>query len=199
MRKKFEETSIPELYATILNKKAYSYTPNHTDKMANILFSGSALLLKEIKVVDTPVAVLFENVKGETLFAIVCKYLKGTEGSVAGSWSLTVSFDDNDWADGKVTRAVDKLASTFFTDFAHAKYGMSFYSVEVALTMITDLAAVLTSFLDDNANMAKAGEPYEVIIQDIAELKIEFDGKDYFKSIEIMPEVKQLIKDDERQ
>lgn len=193
---KFNETGIGEMYAKLLNDKNYTFSANFTEKIADILFSGSALLLKDVKSTSQPAAVVIQDLKGEDIFAVVCKYIPGDEDSVAGSWSLTVSFDKNDYKEDetKIVKLTDSMATVYYFNFALRKYGMQFHATEYITVMLVDLAAIITQFLADNASKATDAEEYVVSIDKIADIMVNSNGE---KAIEISAEIKELIKDDD--
>lgn len=194
---KFNETGIGETYAKLLNDKNYNFSANFTERIADILFSGSAKLLKDIKSTEQPAAVLIQDLKGEDVFAIVCKYIPGDEDAVAGSWSLTVSFDKNDYKepDTKVVKITDSIATTYYFNYALQKYGMRFHATEYLTVMLVDLSIVLNNFMNDNASKGTDADPYVVGLEKIADMVITPNAK----AVEISEEIKEIIKNDDEQ
>ena len=193
---KFNETGIGETYAKILNEKQYTFSANYTDKVVDILFSGSALLLKDIATTSQPAAVVIQDLKGEDVFAIIRKYIPGEEDSVAGSWRFIVSFDKNDYKEPetKVVKITDSMATVYYFNYALQKYGMRYHATEYLCVMLVDLSIVLSDFLSDNAGKATDNDPFIIKLDKVADLIVDSKGK---KAIEISAEVKENIKDDD--
>lgn len=196
---KLNETGLGETYAKLLNDKGYSFSANFTDKIVDILFSGSVQLLKDMKSTDKPAAVVIEDLKGEPVFAIVCKYnSKEDDQTVAGNWEVFVSFDKNDFKEEetKVIKIVDNMATVYYFNYAMQKYGMKFNATEYLTVMLVDLAVLISQFLNDNTSKATDDEPFIVSLDKVVELIVDNKGN---KAIEIMPEIKKLVKDDDVQ
>ena len=194
---KFNETGIGETFAKVLNEQNYNYSANFTDKIAEILFSGSAKLLADIKSVEQPTAVLIQDLKGEDVFAIICKYIPGEEDSVAGSWSLTVSFDKNDYkeTETKIVKITDSMATVYYYNYALQKYGMRFKQSEYMTVMLVNLAIVLKNFMNDNKSKGNENDPFVVAIENVADIVLTTSDM----AIEINEGIKELIKNDDVQ
>lgn len=194
---KFNETGIGETFAKVLNEKNYNYSANFTDRIADILFSGSAKLLADIKSPEQPTAVLIQDLKGEDVFAIICKYIPGEEDSVAGSWSLTVSFDKNDYKEPetKVIKITDSMATVYYYNYALQKFGMKFNQSEYMTVMLVNLGIVLKNFMDDNKSKGNDNDPFVVNIDNVADIVLTSSDK----AIEINEAIKELIKNDDIQ
>lgn len=188
------ETQLPSMYSQHLHDNMYNMAPQYIDKVADILFSGSASLLSDIKSPERPAALVFYNINKTFVAAGIVEYFENTDESNPGNWSLSWTFNESDLPENVFTvQLSDSKVQPHFTSLAMSKFGMQFINTAAMENLLTDFLIYLKKWLDENA---KEGE--EVTIEQdgvfVATVAVENGEKVFALSVE--GEIKQYIKND---
>lgn len=192
---KLLETQLPALFSQHLyDKIQWDFGPSHMGKVFDVMFTGTANMLSEVKTKEKPVAFILKGINGVMVAAGIVQYFENEDESNPGNWSLRWTFDEADVpADALKIYASDSQIQSYYVGYALNKYGMEFASPSALETLFTEAIAYLKKWLDENAS-----ETEELTIEEdgifVARVGVE-DGEKVF-SIEMDGLIKQLIKDD---
>ena len=191
----FKESRLPQMYSKCLyDDKCYTISAGHTDKMFDVLFTGTANLLNDVKTKDHPVAYVFNNVNGNFLAAAIVQYHPNEDTDNPGNWSLVWTFYEKDIPDDamKMSLAVVQTHS-YFRQVAGEKHNFQFKTTATCVDLMSCTLIQLRKWLDENAK-EDAVESIELDGVFVARVGVE-DGAKVF-TIEPEGEIKNLIKDD---
>jgi len=192
---KLFETTLPQMYSKALfEEKCFDLAPEHTDKIFDTLFTGTANLLKSIKSLEKPVAFVIKELNGNLVAAAICQYFKNDDDSKPGNFSLVWTFDEADIpADALVTSLDDTKTHSFFIAAAGSKYGIKFKDASCVVNTLSYTVSQLKKWLDENA---KEGSIVSVEQEGIFQGRVEVQNGVKVFAIEPHGEIKNLIKDD---
>lgn len=193
---KLMESQIPQNYATgIYNEKAYELGAEHTDKVADILFTGVTNCLAEVKKQDTPVAFVFEENNGDFIAAAVVQFLANEDDPTKpGSWSyIWTWYKDDVPSNAHLYRCSDISMSIYFRGAGLSKYGIQWEDVSAINECTRYLLAQIKSWLDNNA---VEGEEVGVVQDGVFQATVAIEDGEKVFSIVPDGEIKKLIKDD---
>ena len=193
---KLYETNLPNNYCTgLLNEKDMILGTEHTDKIADILFTSAALSLNGNKDKNQPVALRFDRNDGSMVAAAVVQFFENTDDKdQPGNWNLVFTFDESDIPDNtKVFNISNPMIQVFFRATAGDKYRIVYKTPQDIIELNTYFFEMLHKWLDENA---KEGEVVSVEAEGIFEARVAIEGGEKVFSIEPAGEIKMLIKDD---
>jgi len=193
---KLMESQIPQNYATgIYNEKGYELGAEHTEKVADILFTGVTNCLAETKKQDTPVAFVFEENNGDFIAAAVAQFIPNEDDATkAGSWSYTWTwYKDDVPTNAHLYRCSDISMSIYFRGTGMSKYGMMWKDVASINECTRYLLVQIKNWLDNNA---VEGEEVGVYADGIFQASVVVENGEKIFSIVPDGEIKKLIKDD---
>lgn len=192
---KINETTLPQNYSKALyEERGFDLAKEHTDKITDILFTGVADTLNELKSKEHPTAFVFQNVSGDFVAGAICQYFENEDPEKPGNWSLVWTFDESDIPANAVVYSLNnEQTHSHFRGVAGDKHGIRFKYPEAIVTMLTYLLQQIYKWLDENA---KEGE--EVIVEQdgIFQARVAVENGEKVFAIEPAGEVKMLIKDD---
>ena len=193
---KLMESQIPQNFATgLYNDKSYDLSGQHTEMMADIIFTGVSNALGAIKTKEQPVAFIFKKNNDEFICGAVIKFIPNDDDPTkAGSWSYVWTFDKEDIpANAKLIGCEDANIIAYFRGVARNKYGAAFRD-QAAITECTRyLMQTISKWLDENASdQEEVGVELEGVFQ--ATVAVENGIK--YKALVPEGEIKKLIKDD---
>ena len=190
----FKESRLPQMYSKALYEKCYTLSTGHAHKLYDVLFTGTANLLNEVKTKDHPVAYLFHSVNGNFLAGAVVQYFENTDTNNPGNWSLIWTFDEKDIPENAFKMSLaDVQTHLNFRLVAGDKHRFQFINTASCVDLLTEALIQLKKWLDENAK-EDVTESIELDGIFTARVAVE-DGKKVF-SIEPHGEIKNLIKDD---
>ena len=77
---KINETTLPQNYSKALyEEREFDLAKEHTDKITDILFTGVADALNELKSKEHPTAFIFQNVSGDFVAGAICQYFENED------------------------------------------------------------------------------------------------------------------------
>lgn len=192
------ETTLPHNFSKgLYEEKLYDLADSHTDKIFDVLFTGTSELLNANRSIcieqDRPVAVTFEKLDGSIIAAAILRFMKNEDESKPGNWNLVWTFNESDIPENTLRISIkDEQAHTFYKAIGGERYGIAFRSGSV-VTLMTYPLEQLHKWLDENAS-----ETEEVGIEQPAvfQARVAVENGEKVFAIEPMGEIKQLIKDD---
>lgn len=192
---KLLESTLPSMYSQHLHEKYHwDLGLGHLEKIYDILFSGAAEVLSDIKSTDRPAALIVKNIKGIAIAAGIIQYIPNEDESKPGNWSLTWTFDEENIPEGtfKVYLS-DGQVQPYFTGVASNKYGIQFFDSASLENLFTDSIYFLRKWLDENVT-----ETEEAVIEadGIFNARATVENGEKVFSIEVDGLIKRLIKDD---
>lgn len=192
---KLFDTVLPSMYSKYLfEEKNTDLAPEHTDKMADVLFTGVANILASCKSMDHPVAFTFKKMDGTIIAASVVQYFKNEDKNNPGNWSLIWTFDEKDIPENALKIDFsDPQAGSYFVGAAGSKYGMRFESNSAMTDCLFGFIVQLKKYLDENV---KEGVDVSVELEGIFQARAAVENKEKVFAIEVDGEIKNLIKDD---
>lgn len=165
---------------------------NVTDIM-QVLFSGSADFLREVKTKDHQTALCVIDLKGNLLNAFVTEYTEGEDGN-PGNWDLYCTSNEDDIKDAIKYTFNDSNIKPIFNKRAFDDYRMKFQSEEFLPQLAIKFTSMLLDFLDQNAT---EGETFTVEEEGYFLATVDIVNGEKVKSIQPAGAIKRLIKDDE--
>ena len=188
------ETTLPQNFSKgLYEEKMYDLADSHTDKIFDVLFTGTSELLSQNKSKDRPTAVTFEKVDGSIIAAAIVRYIPNEDANIPGSWNLVWTFEESDIPDNALRISIkDPQAHSYYKAIAGERYGIGFHNGSL-ITMMTYPLEQLRKWLDENAS-----ETEEICIEQPAvfQARVAVENGEKVFAIEPMGEIKQLIKDD---
>ena len=192
---KLLDSQLPALYSqTLHDKYRWDFGPAHLDKIYDVLFTGSAELLTNIKSTDRPAALVITGLNGVVVAAGIVQYFENEDESNPGNWSLVWTFDEADIPENAFKVSIsDSQVQPYFIGTAASKYGIQFKSSSALENLLTEAVVYLKKWLDDNAS-----ESEEVSIEQegVFTARVAVENGEKVFAIEMDGLIKQLIKDD---
>ena len=194
MMKKLMESTIPENYSASLDKQQLEVSPNHTDKIAVILFTAVSNCLKVVKDKDKQVAFKFSDLKGDLIAAALVEFHKSDDKDNPGNWSYVWTFDEKDIKpDAYVLSMNSTEVHQYFVAVASSKYNMAFEGANYIVQVTNEFLETLKRWLTDNASDK---QEEGVILDGVFQARVAIEDGEVVKSIEVIGETKALIKGD---
>lgn len=192
---KLYDTSLPENYSRgLYDEHNFNLAANHTDKLADVVFSATATILNGVKSKDHPVAFRFEKSQNQFIAAAVAQYFPNEDSKKPGNWSLVFTFDEKDIPDGTVSYSItDPQIHSYFRAIAGDHWKFQFNSPEAIIVLPTYFMSQLYKWLDENA---KSGEEVSIECEGIFQARVAIEGGEKVFALEPDGEIKMLIKDD---
>lgn len=192
---KLFDTNLPQMYSKALfEEKCFDLAPEHTDKMFDTLFTGSANLLKACESTERPTAFIMKDLKGNLIAAAVVRYFKSEEANTPGNFSLIWTFDETDIPEDAVPVSIDSAgAHSYFIAVAGSKYGIKFKDTSCLINCLSYSMVQLKKWLDENA---KEGSIVEISLDGVFQARVEVSNGEKYFAIEPEGEIKNIIKDD---
>lgn len=193
---KLFDTNLPELYSKYLfDEKKDDLSPDHTDKMADVLFTGVANILSEAKkTADKPVVFTITKIDNSVIIACIVQYFENEDKDNPGNWNMTWTFNESDIpADAIKIDLADVKSHSYFRGVAAEKYGMRFEDPDSIVDCMEVFAIALKQWLDINA---KEGIETSVELEGIFQARSAVEGGEKVFAVTADPEIKLLIKDD---
>lgn len=192
---KLFDSTLPQNYSKALfEEKCFDLAPEHTDKMFDVLFTGTANLLKSIKSLEKPIVFIINDLKGNMVAASICQYFKNDDASKPGNFSLVWTFDPADIPEGALITSMDDTKThSFFIAVAGSKYGIKFKDASCIVNTLGYTMVQLKKWLDENA---KEGQIISVELDGVFQGRVEVQNGVKVFAVEPDGEIKNLIKDD---
>lgn len=192
---KLNDSALPANYIKgLYEEKCYDLAPEHTDKILDVLFTGTSNLLGQIKSKEQPTALVFETVDGKFIAAAIVRCIENEDSSNPDAWNLVWTFYESDLPENtKIISLKDQMAHPYFRSIAGEKYGFRFKDTGSLLTLLTYALEHIRKWLDENASETET----VVIEQDaVFQARVAVENGEKVFAIEPMGEIKKLIKDD---
>lgn len=192
---KLFETNLPANYSRMLfEEKCLDLSPNHMDKMFDVIFTGVANLLNQSKSKEKATAFTFKKIDGSLVAAAIVQYFPNSDTSNPGNWSLVWTFDQNDIpTDALVIDFSDTQTHSYFRAVAGEKYGMRFEDQAALTDCLTSALIQLKKWLDENA---KDGAETMIELDGFFQARVTVENGEKVFALEPNGEIKNLIKDD---
>lgn len=193
---KLMESQIPQNYSTgLYSEKDYDLSADHTNIVADILFTGVAQCLGDVKDRKFPSAFVFEANNKDFIAAAIVQYFENKDDpSKPGNWSYTWTwYKDDVPANSKIYRTTQQELSSYFRGVSQGKYGMAFKDVAGITEVNRYLLVQIKKWLDENA---KEGEEVGVEEPGIFQASVVIEDGEKVFSLVPEGEIKKLIKDD---
>lgn len=193
---KLFDTQLPAAFSkTLYEEKCADLAAEHTDKIFDVAFTGTANLLNNAKSMDKPCAFKFVNVTDGFIVGCIVQYFANSDDSNPGNWNMVWTFDEKDIDEDKmlVLDINQPQTHSYFRAYSGNKYGMVF-QYEGSLEITTGCAfEQLKKWLDENA---KEGEEVTIECDGIFQARVAVENGEKVFALEADGEIKNLIKDD---
>lgn len=193
---KLMESQIPQNYSMgMYNEKDYDTSPDFTNSIADILFTGVAMCLGAVKDTKFPSAFVFEENNKDFIAAAVVEYYENKDDpSLPGNWNYTWTwYKDDVPANSKIYRTTQPELSSYFRGVSQGKYGMAFKDTAAVTEVTRYLLVQIKKWLDENA---KEGEEVGVEEEGVFQASVVIENGEKVFSLVPEGEIKKLIKDD---
>lgn len=193
---KLYDSSLPNNYARgLFDEYNANLAPEHTDKIANITFTATALVLNGYKNKTNPVALRFERADGSMVIAAIVQFFENTDDpDQPGNWNLVFTFDENDIAENtNAISMLNPLVHPYFRSVAGDKYAITFKTTQDIIDLPTYFFEQLHKWLDENT---KEGKETSIECEGVFQARGAVEGGEKVFSVEPDGEIKVLIKDD---
>ena len=178
----------------LFEEKCSDLAPEHTDKMFDVIFTGTANLLNQAKSQDKPTAFTFRKIDGSLIAAALVQFFPNEDKSNPGNWSLVWTFDEADIPENSLKIDFsDTQTHSYFRQVAGEKYGMRFEGVTELVDCLTYALTSLKKWLDENA---KEGSETSVELDGFFQARVAVENGEKVFALEADGEIKNLIKDD---
>lgn len=191
---KFAESTLINNFIVEAKNIGTLLEPTDVIRITETIIAGTSDFLKQVKAKDAPVALTFDNVKGEMVMAAIVEYNDNKDGDNQGNWNYYFTFDTKDIEGARCySISLQQVHSVI------ARRGYELCRIRFATpNLITDysviFATLLRELLETNAT---EGEKFSIVHEGyfLASSRVE-DG---IVEKELLPEgaMKGLIKDDE--
>ena len=196
MKKRIYDTSLPANWSKRLFEEfMFTVAEAHFDKLANVLFCGTAGVLNSVKAGSkNPAAMVFRKSNKDFIAAAIVEYFENEDPNLPGNYSMTWTFYEDDIpADATIVDFDNKVVFQFYIGVAGSKYGMSFDRESAIIILTTLVLEEAKKWLDENA---KESDIVEVEIPSVCLFRAAVENGEKVFAIEPMGEVKALIKND---
>lgn len=192
---KLFDTTLPQNYSRgLFDEKNYDLAPEHTDKIAYVVFTGTADLLNSAKSKDRATAFVFQRMDNSVIAAAIVQYFPNEDPSKPGNWSLVWTFDEADIPENAlVISPKDAQTHSYFRAIAGDKWGMKFKDPTCLITLITYILEQIYKWLDENA---VEGKEVSVEQDAVFQARVAIEAGEKIFALEPAGEIKMLIKDD---
>lgn len=192
---KLFETTLPMNYSKgLYEEKNYDLAAEHTDKIIDVLFTGTAEALNNNKSKDKPTAFVFDRVDGTIIAAAIVQYFPNEDESKPGNWNMVWTFDPSDIPDNSLKLSLENsLTHSYFRSIAGDKYSMNFKNPSCLVDLMVYALEQIRKWLDENA-----AEDKEVSVEQDAvfQARVAVENGEKVFALEPAGEIKMLIKDD---
>lgn len=193
---KLMESQVPQNFSSgLYNEKGYDVGGDFTNIVADILFTGVAECLGDIKTKDFPVAFVFEENNKDFIAAAVVQYFENKDDkNKPGNWNYCWTWYKEDVPDtARLVRTTDIQLASYFRSVSQSKYGIAFENSAGITEVLRYLLVQIKKWLDENAS-----ETEEVSIgeEGIFQASVVVENGEKVYSLVPEGEIKKLIKDD---
>ena len=192
---KLFDTQMPQMYSKALfEEKCTDLAPEHTGKMLDVVFTGTANLLNQAKSKEKATVFTFRKINGDLIAAAMVRFFENEDTNNPGNWSLVWTFDDADILEGAlVIDLSDSQTHSYFRAVAGEKYGMRFEDTAAMTDCLTYALIHVKKWLDENA---KEGAEVSLEFDGFFQARVAIENGEKVFAIEPDGEIKNLIKDD---
>lgn len=192
---KLFDTQLPQMYSKgLFEEKCLDLAPEHTDKMLDIVLTGTANILNHNKSKDKATAFTFKLPTGVLVAAAIVRFFENEDKSNPGNWSLVWTFDEADIPEGSITIDIaDVQTHSYFIAAAGEKYGIQFEDTGSLVNCLVYVLMQLKKWLDENV---KEGTDVSVEMDGFFQARATVENGVKIFALEPAGEIKMLIKDD---
>lgn len=190
----FEDSSIVSNYILEARSKGLILNPENVLHLVEITVAATSDFLQLVKTKEKPVALIFEDLKGNLLLAAIVSYEKNEDESMPGNWVYFWTFDKDDLKDVTKYSINSTPVHEVFRRRAFDLRRLSYQSESYIAELSNLFARLLSEFLEQNA---KEGEEFEVEKEGYFVATSTVENGDIIKSFIPDGAMKRLIKDDE--
>ena len=192
---KLFDTNLPSMYSKgLYEEKCSDLAPEHTDKIFDVIFTGTANLLNQAKSQSKPTAFTFRKVDSSLIAAAIVQFFPNDDKENPGNWNLVWTFDEKNIPEGSlIIDLSDTQTHSYFRAVAGEKYGMRFKGVSELVDCLIYALTTLKKWLDENA---KENVEVSVELDGFFQARVAVENGEKVFAIEPDGEIKNLIKDD---
>lgn len=193
---KLMSSELPEMYSKgLFNEKNKNLAPEHTDKIAEILFESVALVLGQAVTKEKPASFVIDRIDESFIAGATCEYHPNEDPEKPGNFSLSWTVNEDDIPKNvNLLSLKDPTVHAYFKSVGGEKYGMGFKSAENLITIMTYFVECLIKWLDENA---KKDERVEIEQEGVFKASVEIEDGEKVIAIEPDGLVKNLVKNDQ--
>ena len=192
---KLMESSLPEMYSKgLFEEKNQDLAPQHTDKIATILFVSVAEIMKDMKKQAVPVAFTFNRMDDTIIAAAIIQFFPNDDADKPGNWNLSWTFNGSDIPENSVVVPIkDPQSHTYFRATAGNKYGIKFKDSSCLITVLNYLLETIYKWLDENA---AEGKEVTVELDSVFEASVSVENGVKVFALDSKGEVTKIAKGD---
>lgn len=189
-----KETALPDIYSRGLFEKGWDLGQDSAMDMAEVFIVGTSQLLKDIKSEEHPVAVVFEDVNEEFIVGAIVRFIKSEDENMPGHWDYCWTFYKEDIPENaRIRKIKENDVQVYYRAIAAQKFTFGFVSPASLSDCGNYLFKCLERYLCDNA---KEDEETVIELPGIFQARAVVENDEVVKSLELIGEVKAIIKDD---
>lgn len=197
MEKKFKESPIPEDFSKAISKQSMLISPQHTFKIANILFTGVSNYLATVKNYQVPKGIIIKSNSNEFLVGAIVEYFPNEADPTnpsAGRWdySWTCYEDDMKGVDA-ITLSENSAVLVYFTSAAQQLYNVKFAGLDVCVSCMITIIEMILGWIKDNTSQT---DPATLVLENCFKATGVVENGKLVMSIVPDGAMKVLIKDD---
>ena len=196
MKKRIYDTSLPNNWSKRLFEEfMYNVSETHFDKIANVLFCGTAGVLNGLKAGSKKsAAMVFRKANKDFIAAAIVEFFQNSDPNLPGNYSMTWTFYEDDIpTDSTIIDFDNKIVFQYYIGVAGSKYGMDFTNESSIIILMTTTLEEAKKWLDENV---KESDVIEVEIPSVCLLRAAVENGEKVFAIEPVGEIKALIKND---
>ena len=195
MKKRIYDTSLPNSWTKRLFEEFLFDVPEvHFDKIANVIFCGTAGALNGLKKGKEPIAMVFRKANGDFIAASFVEYFENEDPNLPGNYSMAWTFYEEDIpANATILDFTNKSVFQYYIGVAGSKYGMDFDRESSIVILATTILEESKKWLDENV---KETDITEVEIPGVCLLRAAVENGEKTFAIDAMGEIKALVKND---
>lgn len=191
--KNINETKVPQSFTTgLYTERNYDVAIDQTSTILDILIHGVTECLGSTKSKEAPVAFFFAERNGDFIGGAVVQFIDNEDGD-DGNWQYFWTFEEGDIPENaKKFSVYDSQLASFFRGFSMNKYGMGFDNIDYIADIFIYLLSIIKLQLEHTAVEEDNGFEVPKLVQ----FRSAVENNNVVYSIEVDPEIKQIIKTD---
>lgn len=187
---RIDETNFKEnLDSALLRKQQAILGIKETEAFVSGLFISIVKFLQLNKKNNVPVALVFEDEKGQFLMAGLCKYIP-SGGEAAGEYNVAITFNEEDIADAEKFGNIDNtFQKVSYIELDHL--GFKIADPSFIFTAFLIIIKTIKVWIDSNNDIT---DQIALVFPEVAEIVVGIEDGEKIAAIVLSESIKQEIK-----